>query len=95
MREPWRARIREVMATEGALFANRLRSPEAMEAFRPSFRSASPISVRSERGRPGPARRQGQPGAARLISLIGSSADAQRAQAFGTGRGWPLLSIAT
>ena len=42
MREPLRARIREVMATEGALFANRLRSPEAMEAFQAFFQKRKP-----------------------------------------------------
>jgi enoyl-CoA hydratase/carnithine racemase len=42
MREPLRARIREVMATEGALFAGRLRSPEAMEAFQAFFQKRKP-----------------------------------------------------
>ena len=42
MREPLRARIREVMATEGALFASRLRSPEAMEAFQAFFQKRKP-----------------------------------------------------
>ena len=42
MREPLRARIREVMATAGALFANRLRSPEAMEAFQAFFQKRKP-----------------------------------------------------
>ena len=42
MREPLRARIREVMTTEGALFASRLRSPEAMEAFQAFFQKRRP-----------------------------------------------------
>jgi enoyl-CoA hydratase/carnithine racemase len=42
MREPQRARIREVMASEGALFASRLRSPEAMEAFQAFFQKRKP-----------------------------------------------------
>ena len=42
MREPQRARIREVMATEGALFAQRLRSPEATEAFQAFFQKRKP-----------------------------------------------------
>jgi len=42
MREPQRARIREVMATEGALFGSRLRSPEAMEAFQAFFQKRKP-----------------------------------------------------
>ena len=42
MREPLRARIREVMATEGALFGSRLRSPEAMEAFQAFFQRRKP-----------------------------------------------------
>ena len=42
MREPLRARIREVMATEGALFGSRLRSPEAMEAFQAFFQKRKP-----------------------------------------------------
>ena len=42
MREPLRARIREVMAIEGALFGSRLRSPEAMEAFQAFFQKRKP-----------------------------------------------------
>jgi enoyl-CoA hydratase/carnithine racemase len=42
MREPNKARIREVMAAEGALFASRLRSPEAMEAFQAFFQKRKP-----------------------------------------------------
>ena len=42
MRAPQRERIREVMATEGALFATRLRSPEAMEAFQAFFQKRKP-----------------------------------------------------
>jgi len=42
MREPQRARIREVMATEGALFGSRLRSAEAMEAFQAFFQKRKP-----------------------------------------------------
>ena len=42
MRAPQRERIREVMATELALFASRLRSPEAMEAFQAFFQKRQP-----------------------------------------------------
>ena len=42
MRAPLRARIREVMAAEGALFGQRLRSPEATEAFQAFFQKRKP-----------------------------------------------------
>jgi len=42
MRAPQRARIREVMAAEGALFGQRLRSPEATEAFQAFFQKRKP-----------------------------------------------------
>jgi len=42
MRAPQRARIREVMATEGTLFGQRLRSPEATEAFQAFFQKRKP-----------------------------------------------------
>ena len=42
MREPQKARIREVMAAESALFGARLRSPEAMEAFQAFFQKRKP-----------------------------------------------------
>ena len=42
MREPQRARIRAVMAAEGALFGQRLRSPEATEAFQAFFQKRKP-----------------------------------------------------
>jgi enoyl-CoA hydratase/carnithine racemase len=42
MRAPQRARIRDVMATEGALFGQRLRSPEATEAFQAFFQKRKP-----------------------------------------------------
>jgi enoyl-CoA hydratase/carnithine racemase len=42
MRAPQRARIREVMAAEGALFGERLRSPEATEAFQAFFQKRKP-----------------------------------------------------
>jgi enoyl-CoA hydratase/carnithine racemase len=42
MRAPQRARIREVMAAEGALFGQRLRSPEAQEAFQAFFQKRRP-----------------------------------------------------
>ena len=42
MREPLKARIREAMATENALFAQRLRSPEATEAFQAFFQKRRP-----------------------------------------------------
>ncbi len=42
MRAPQRARIREVMAAEGVLFSQRLRSPEAMEAFQAFFQKRKP-----------------------------------------------------
>ncbi len=42
MRAPQRARIREVMAAEGALFSQRLRSPEATEAFQAFFQKRKP-----------------------------------------------------
>ena len=37
-----KARIREVMASEGALFSQRLRSPEAQEAFQAFFQKRKP-----------------------------------------------------
>ena len=42
MREPVRARLREAMAAEGALFLQRLRSPEATEAFQAFFQKRKP-----------------------------------------------------
>ena len=42
MRAPLKARIREVMGTEGALFSSRLRSPEATEAFQAFFQKRKP-----------------------------------------------------
>ena len=42
MREPQKARIREVMAAESALFGARLRSPEATEAFQAFFQKRKP-----------------------------------------------------
>ena len=42
MRAPQRARIREVMAAEGVLFGQRLRSPEAQEAFQAFFQKRKP-----------------------------------------------------
>ena len=42
MREPLKARMREAMATENALFAQRLRSPEATEAFQAFFQKRRP-----------------------------------------------------
>jgi len=42
MRAPQKARVREVMAAEGALFSQRLRSPEAMEAFQAFFQKRKP-----------------------------------------------------
>jgi enoyl-CoA hydratase/carnithine racemase len=42
MRAPQKARVREVMAEEGALFGQRLRSPEAMEAFQAFFQKRKP-----------------------------------------------------
>ncbi len=42
MRAPLRARIREVMAAEGLLFSQRLRSPEASEAFQAFFQKRKP-----------------------------------------------------
>ncbi len=42
MREPLKARIREAMATENALFSERLRSPEATEAFQAFFQKRRP-----------------------------------------------------
>ena len=42
MREPQKARMREVMAAESALFGTRLRSPEAMEAFQAFFQKRKP-----------------------------------------------------
>lgn len=42
MREPQRAMILQTIATEGALFAARLRSPEAMEAFQAFFQKRKP-----------------------------------------------------
>ncbi len=42
MRAPLRERIRAVMATEGALFSQRLRSPEAVEAFQAFFQKRKP-----------------------------------------------------
>ena len=42
MREPQRAEILKVIAAEGTLFAARLRSPEAMEAFQAFFQKRKP-----------------------------------------------------
>ena len=42
MREPQRAQLLQVIATEGALFSARLRSPEAMEAFQAFFQKRKP-----------------------------------------------------
>ncbi len=42
MRAPLRAQVKEVMATEAALFAQRLRSPEAMAAFQAFFQKRKP-----------------------------------------------------
>ena len=42
MREPTRARVREVMAAEGVLFSQRLTSPEAKEAFQAFFQKRKP-----------------------------------------------------
>lgn len=42
MRAPQREQILQVIATEGALFASRLRSPEAMEAFQAFFQKRKP-----------------------------------------------------
>jgi enoyl-CoA hydratase/carnithine racemase len=42
MRAPLREQVRAVMATEGALFSQRLRSPEAMEAFQAFFQKRKP-----------------------------------------------------
>jgi enoyl-CoA hydratase/carnithine racemase len=42
MREPHRAEILKTIATEGQLFAARLRSPEAMEAFQAFFQKRQP-----------------------------------------------------
>lgn len=42
MRAPQREQILQVIATEGELFAKRLRSPEAMEAFQAFFQKRKP-----------------------------------------------------
>jgi enoyl-CoA hydratase/carnithine racemase len=42
MREPQRAATLQVIETEGALFAQRLRSPEAVEAFQAFFEKRKP-----------------------------------------------------
>jgi enoyl-CoA hydratase/carnithine racemase len=42
MRAPQRAQVQQVMAAEGELFAQRLRSPEAMEAFQAFFQKRKP-----------------------------------------------------
>ncbi|MFO1327103.1 MAG: enoyl-CoA hydratase [Rubrivivax sp.] len=42
MREPQREQVLQVVRTEGALFAERLRSPEAMEAFQAFFQKRKP-----------------------------------------------------
>lgn len=42
MREPQREQILKTIATEGELFATRLRSPEAMEAFQAFFQKRKP-----------------------------------------------------
>ncbi len=42
IREPQRAQILQAIAAEGALFATRLRSPEALEAFQAFFQKRAP-----------------------------------------------------
>jgi len=42
MRAPRRERVRQVMAEEGEIFGQRLRSPEAMEAFQAFFQKRKP-----------------------------------------------------
>jgi enoyl-CoA hydratase/carnithine racemase len=42
LREPQRAQVLATIQTEGALFAERLRSPEAMEAFQAFFQKRAP-----------------------------------------------------
>ncbi|MBP6898470.1 MAG: enoyl-CoA hydratase [Burkholderiaceae bacterium] len=42
MRAPMKAQIQAVMAEEGAIFGQRLRSPEAMEAFQAFFQKRKP-----------------------------------------------------
>jgi enoyl-CoA hydratase/carnithine racemase len=42
MRAPQQALLLQTIATEGALFAKRLRSPEAMEAFQAFFQKRKP-----------------------------------------------------
>jgi enoyl-CoA hydratase/carnithine racemase len=42
MRAPQRAQVLQVMQAEGELFAQRLRSPEAMEAFQAFFQKRKP-----------------------------------------------------
>jgi enoyl-CoA hydratase/carnithine racemase len=42
MRAPQREQLLQTIATEGALFAQRLRSPEAMEAFQAFFQKRKP-----------------------------------------------------
>jgi enoyl-CoA hydratase/carnithine racemase len=42
MRAPQRAQVQQVMAAEGELFAQRLRSPEATEAFQAFFQKRKP-----------------------------------------------------
>ena len=42
MRAPQREQILKTIATEGELFAARLRSPEAMEAFQAFFQKRKP-----------------------------------------------------
>ena len=42
MRAPQREQILKTIATEGELFAERLRSPEAMEAFQAFFQKRKP-----------------------------------------------------
>ena len=42
MRAPLRAQVQQVMAAEGELFRQRLRSPEAMEAFQAFFQKRKP-----------------------------------------------------
>jgi enoyl-CoA hydratase/carnithine racemase len=42
MRAPQREQVMDTIRTEGALFAKRLRSPEAMEAFQAFFQKRKP-----------------------------------------------------
>ena len=42
LRAPQREQIESTIRTEGALFAKRLRSPEAMEAFQAFFQKRKP-----------------------------------------------------